>query len=132
MVELMAKIITIDDSAWIRFQIVDCLIEKGHVVIEAEDGQEGFEKIQSTSGIDLIITDFNMPKMNGIEMLEKVNKIEGFKPVPIIMLTTESSAELKSEGKKNNVTGWIVKPFSNEKFINAVESLLSKFSGKKI
>ncbi len=107
----MAKVImTADDAASVR-QMVSFTLEKaGYEVTEAVNGIDALKKITS-SAIDMLITDLNMPAMDGIELIRKVRAIPHVKFIPIIMLTTESQAAKKQEGKNAGATGWIVKPF---------------------
>ena len=120
----MAKVImTVDDAASIRQMVIFTLEEAGYEVKEAVNGLDALRKINS-SAIDMLITDLNMPKMDGIELIRKVRAIPHIKFIPIIMLSTESQVEKKQEGKKAGATGWIVKPFRPEQLVAVVKKVL--------
>ena len=114
---------TVDDSASIRLMVSFTLQENGYNVIEACDGKEALLKIKSAT-FDLIITDLNMPNMNGIELIKSVRSASKFSYIPIIMLTTESQGEKKMEGKAAGATGWIVKPFKPEQLVMVVKKII--------
>ncbi|MBT8763881.1 response regulator [Desulfohalobiaceae bacterium Ax17] len=116
------KIMTVDDSASVRQMVCFTLKGAGYEVLEAKDGQDALAKL--TGPLDLIITDLNMPNMDGIELIRQVRSKPGFKFIPIIMLTTESQTEKKMEGKKAGATGWIVKPFKPEQLLAVVKKVL--------
>jgi two-component system chemotaxis response regulator CheY len=116
----MAKTILIaDDSASIRQLVNFTLRGAGYEVVEAVDGAEAIDKLNG--GIDMIITDLNMPNKDGIELLKQVRKSPVFKFIPVVMLTTESQQEKVMEAKASRVSGWIVKPFTPEKLIETVK-----------
>jgi two-component system, chemotaxis family, chemotaxis protein CheY len=92
-------------------------------VVEAVDGRDGFGKANNGK-FDLIITDLNMPNMDGIQMIAAVRKLPGYAFVPILMLTTESQTEKKEAARKAGATGWIVKPFNGDQLIAAVQKLV--------
>ncbi len=92
-------------------------------MIEAEDGQDALDKLAS-AGIDMLITDLNMPRMDGLELIKQVRAMPQFKFIPIIMLTTESQADMKQKGKAAGATGWIVKPFKPEQLVAVVKKVL--------
>jgi two-component system chemotaxis response regulator CheY len=121
----MAKIVIIDDSISVRAQVRDVLEKAGHEVIESENGDNGFEKLTELVAIDLVITDFNMPGLDGISMLEKVKQTKGSLEFPVFMLTTETGERLKAAGKKVGVMAWITKPFATEKLLAAVGKVLA-------
>ena len=119
----MRRILTVDDSSSVLQMVTFTLRKAGHEVVEAVDGKDGLGK--ATSGkFDLIITDLNMPKMDGIQMITAVRKLPGYSFVPILMLTTESQAEKKDAGRKAGATGWIVKPFNADQLIATVQKLV--------
>lgn len=120
----MAKILMIDDSSAMRQLASLTLKSKGHQVEEAADGKIGLDKASATT-FDLIITDRNMPNMDGIEMTREIRKQASYRFTPILMLTTESDKEKKMEGKQAGVTGWIVKPFNPETLLKTVDKVLS-------
>ncbi len=109
----MANILVIDDSPSMRQFVEMALKVGGHSVESAEDGQAGLNKAKQNS-FDAIITDMNMPIMSGIEFTKEVRKLPDYRFTPVLMLTTESDAGSKSQGKAAGVTGWIVKPFQPE------------------
>lgn len=120
----MAKtILTVDDSASMRSMLEFTLTEAGFSVVSAEDGEDGITKLDGTT-IDMIITDLNMPKMDGIEFIKKARAMSAYKFTPIVMLTTESEAAKKQEGKAAGANGWIVKPFNPDKLIAVVNRVI--------
>lgn len=119
------KILVVDDSPSVRQQVGLALKQAGYDVLEATDGQDGAEKIGADKGISLVICDVNMPRMNGIEMVEKV-KGGGQNPsLNILMLTTEGEPALIQRAKQAGAKGWIVKPFKANLLVAAVEKLLA-------
>jgi two-component system chemotaxis response regulator CheY len=119
----MRQILTVDDSASIRQMVGFTLRNAGYEVTEAVDGQDALSKIGNAK-FDLIITDLNMPNVDGIQLISAVRKLSGFSFVPILMLTTESQAEKKDAGRKAGATGWIVKPFNAEQLVSVVQKLV--------
>jgi len=120
----MAKrIMTVDDSATIRQMLSFTLSDAGYEVIEAIDGKDAFEKLRDNP-VNMVITDLNMPQMDGIELIREVRKDPANRFVPIIMLTTESQEKKKQEGKAAGASGWIVKPFSPEQLLAVVKMVL--------
>jgi two-component system chemotaxis response regulator CheY len=119
----MTKILVVDDSNSIRDMICFTLKRAGYDTVEAKDGMEGLNKAK-TSTFDLVITDVNMPKMDGLTMCGEIRKLPNFRFVPILMLTTESSTDLKMKGKSAGATGWLVKPFNPEKLISTIQRVI--------
>jgi two-component system chemotaxis response regulator CheY len=119
----MKQILSVDDSSSIRQMVTFTLRKAGYEVAEAVDGKDGLTKV-SGAKFDLIITDLNMPNMDGIEMITAVRKVAGYSFIPILMLTTESQAEKKDAGRKAGATGWIVKPFNAEQLVAVVQKLV--------
>lgn len=119
----MASILTVDDSSSVRQMVSFTLRKAGYEVVEAVDGKDGLAKA-SQSKANLIITDLNMPNMDGIEMITAIRTLPGYSFTPILMLTTESQPEKKEAGRKAGATGWIVKPFSPEKLLDVVNKVL--------
>ncbi len=120
----MAKVImTADDSASIRQMVSFTLGQEGYEIVEAEDGKDALGKLNSTK-VDMLITDLNMPNMDGIELIRKARENQQYKFIPIVMLTTESQDSKKQEGKKAGATGWIVKPFKPEQLVSVVKKVL--------
>ena len=115
-------VLSIDDSKSIRDMIDFTLAPHGYRVIGAENGAEGLRKFQSET-VNLVITDLNMPVMNGIEFIREVRKTSRGMGVPIIMLTTESKPEMKDAGKAAGATGWINKPFDSTMLIAVARKL---------
>ncbi|SHM56643.1 two-component system, chemotaxis family, response regulator CheY [Caldanaerovirga acetigignens] len=119
----MAEVLIVDDSATMRLALKTALKQAGHVVHEACDGVEALNKLNEGLKVKAIITDLNMPNMDGVTFIQTVRKLPGFKFVPILMLTTESSMEKKEEGRKVGASGWIVKPFSPEQLLAVLKKL---------
>ncbi len=120
----MAKtILTVDDSATIRQMISFTLKDAGYEVIEAIDGNDALAKLNGSS-MHMLISDVNMPNMNGIELVRQVRANSAYKFIPIIMLTTESQDSKKQEGKMAGATGWIVKPFKPDQLLAVVKKVL--------
>ncbi len=117
------KILIVDDSESIREVVCFTLQKSGHEVQKAVDGQDALKYLDGTP-YDLIITDLHMPIMNGIELIKEVRKMEAYKRVPILFLTTESQREKKLEAKDAGATGWIIKPFVPAKLLAALSKVL--------
>jgi len=115
-------ILTIDDSASVRQMIVLTLSGAGHTVIEAGNGADGYSKAVAQP-VDAILTDLNMPVMNGIEFIKKYRQHPASKGVPITFLTTESDDALKAEAKAAGATGWIVKPFKQDQLVSVIKKV---------
>ena len=119
----MAKtIMVVDDSASIRMVVGIALRGAGYEVIEAKDGQDALNKM-SGQKLHLIISDVNMPIMDGITFVKAVKQMPSYRFTPIIMLTTESDESKKSEGQAAGAKAWVVKPFKPEQMIGAVQKL---------
>jgi two-component system chemotaxis response regulator CheY len=116
-------IMTVDDSASIRQMVTFTLSEAGYAVVEAVDGQDALNKLNGTP-VHMMIVDLNMPKIDGIELIRQVRAQPAYKFIPIIMLTTESQAAKKEQGKAAGATGWIVKPFRPEQLLGVVKKVL--------
>ena len=124
----MAKtILIVDDSSSLRRVVDIALTGAGYEVIQAGDGREALSKLAGLAGrrINLIISDVNMPNMNGIDFVIEVKKDPTYKFVPIIMLTTEGQDEIKDQGRKAGAKAWIVKPFNPTQLLNAVQKLIA-------
>ena len=117
------SILVVDDSKAIRQSLQFVLEQSGYTVAAAVDGIDGLDKVGSQE-FDLIITDINMPNLDGIGFIKRVREMDKAKFVPIIVLTTESQSSIMEEGKKSGATGWIVKPFSNDKLIETVKKVI--------
>jgi len=116
-------IMTVDDSASVRQMVAYTLKEAGYSVVEACDGVDALSKIDGDN-FSLIITDLNMPKMDGITLIKELRVKPKIKFTPILMLTTESQNEKKMEGKTAGATGWIVKPFKPEQLVAVVKKVI--------
>ena len=121
----MTAILTVDDSASIRQAIKIALSGEGYAVTEAVNGQDGLDK-GAAGGFDLIVTDLNMPVMDGLTMIRELRKRPAGAGVPILFLTTESDAEIKAQAKAAGATGWLTKPFDPEQLIRIVKKVLAK------
>ena len=119
----MTKVLVVDDSNSIRDMVSFTLKSAGYDTVEAKDGQDGLSKA-TASGFDLVITDVNMPIMDGITLCQELRKLPAFKFTPILMLTTESSADMKQRGKTAGATGWLVKPFNPEKLLATIKRVV--------
>ena len=116
-------ILTVDDSSTMRQMITFTLQGGDFDVLEAGDGVEALEVAQGKK-LALIITDVNMPRMDGITLVHRLRALPEFKFTPILVLTTESDASMKQKGKEAGATGWIVKPFSPEKLMDTVNKVI--------
>ena len=119
-------ILIVDDSVSMRQMTSIILKNAGYAVEQAADGEEGLSKV--TDDISLIITDYNMPGMNGIELIKKIRAGSTNKAVPILMLTTESEESKKNEGKNAGATGWLTKPFDKEKLLATIRKIMGSVS----
>jgi two-component system, chemotaxis family, chemotaxis protein CheY len=117
------KIMTVDDSASVRQMVCFTLKGAGYEVCEAEDGRDALSKLNG-AGVQMVITDLNMPNMNGLELIKALRAKPEYKFMPIVFLTTESQAEKKTEAKAAGATGWIVKPFKPEQLLAVVKKVL--------
>ncbi|OQX22926.1 MAG: two-component system response regulator [Desulfobacteraceae bacterium IS3] len=115
---------TVDDSASVRQMVSFTLRGAGYEVVEAVDGKDALSKLNNGVRVRLIFADLNMPNMDGIELIRAVRAKPAYKFVPIIMLTTESQASKKQEGKSAGATGWIVKPFKPQQLLAVVKKVL--------
>jgi len=120
----MAKVImTADDSASVRQMVSFTLKQNGYDVVEAVDGRDALSKLSSQK-VDMLITDLNMPNLDGLGLIRGVRAGSLNKFIPIVMLTTESQDSKKGEGKAAGATGWIVKPFKPEQLIAVIKKVL--------
>lgn len=122
---MTAHILTVDDSASIRLTTKIALTGAGYQVTEAVDGMDGLNKAKAGS-FDMIVTDLNMPNMNGLAMIEALRSSPAHTGIPIIFLTTESDADMKSRAKAAGATGWITKPFDPEQLVKIARKVLGK------
>ncbi|MCE5281649.1 MAG: response regulator [Deltaproteobacteria bacterium] len=120
----MGKIImTVDDSASVRQMVGFTLRDAGYEVMEASDGRDALAKLNGKT-VQMVITDLNMPNLDGIGLIKFLRGSAAYKFIPIIMLTTESQTDKKQEGKAAGATGWIVKPFKPDQLLAVVRKVL--------
>ena len=120
----MGKVImAVDDSASVRQMVNFTLQQAGYEVISASDGRDALSKLNGAA-INMVITDLNMPNLDGISLIRQLRAQPQYKFIPIVMLTTESQNEKKLEGKAAGATGWIVKPFKPEQLVAVVKKVL--------
>ncbi len=117
-------ILIVDDAPTMRQMVNFTLKTAGHAVEEAGDGQEALDKVTKGLKPNLVITDLNMPKMDGISLIKALRALPALKFTPILMLTTESMESTKKEGKEAGATGWIVKPFTPEQLLKVVGQVI--------
>ena len=122
---MSASILTVDDSASLRMAIRIALTGAGYAVTEAADGVEGLAKATATR-FDLIVTDLNMPNMDGLQMIRALREQPAQAGVPIIFLTTESDDAMKAQAKAAGATGWLVKPFVPEQLLKVSRKVLGR------
>jgi len=120
----MAQILVVDDSSTVRNELEGFLSQNGIQVTTAADGALGLEALKRDSNIKLIITDINMPNMDGLTMVEKIRNDLGNQTINILVLTTDNDPSLKKRGKAAGVRGWIVKPFNGANVIGPIKKLL--------
>ena len=120
----MKKILTVDESTSMRQMVRATLESAGYGVVEAVDGQEALDFARKES-VDLVISDVNMPRMDGIRLVSELRGLSSYRLTPLLLLTTESSQEKKMEGKKAGATGWIVKPFNPTQLLATLNRLLN-------
>lgn len=119
----MAAILAVDDSASIRQMVRYTLTQAGHQVTEAPDGNQGLAAAQR-QGFSAVITDVNMPGIDGIELVRRLRALPNYRFTPILLLTTESAPEKKQQGKAAGATGWLVKPFEPQKLLATLDRVL--------
>ena len=118
-----ACIMTVDDSASVRQMVAFTLKGAGYEVIEATDGVDALNKAAGAR-VQMVLTDLNMPQMDGITLIRKLRSDSAYRFVPIVMLTTESQADKKQAGRAAGATGWIVKPFKPDQLLSVVKKVL--------
>jgi two-component system chemotaxis response regulator CheY len=119
----MHSILAVDDSASMRQMVSFTLKGAGYNVIEAADGQEALDKARGET-VDLVLTDQNMPRMDGITLVQNLRALATYAATPILILTTESSDEMKAKGRAAGATGWLVKPFDPAKLLDVVRKVI--------
>jgi two-component system chemotaxis response regulator CheY len=122
---MTAKILTVDDSASIRLTTRVTLSNAGYTVTEAVDGMDGLNKLKAGE-FDLVVTDLNMPNMDGLTMIRELRKLPAHTGVPVIFLTTESDGEIKQQAKAAGATGWLTKPFDPESLVKIARKVLGR------
>ncbi len=127
----MAKILIVDDSETLRIELRELLESDKHHVIEAIGGSDGIQKAEESEGVQLIISDYIMPDLDGIAMIRRIKEFERYTKVPVIMLTTESSIKLKTIGKEVGIVVWIVKPIGHARLLSVIDKLLKRFADAK-
>lgn len=116
--------LVVDDSPTMRQMVAFTLTNAGFKVVEAEHGKDAVKKVSAGQKMDIVVTDLNMPEMDGISLIKELRKMAAFKFTPILMLTTESAIENKQAGKEAGATGWIVKPFNPEVMLKIIAKVL--------
>ncbi len=119
----MASILAVDDSTSLRQMVAFTLKSSGYDVVEAVDGQDALEKLRDRS-VDLVLTDQNMPRMDGLTLVRHLRAQPQHQKTPILILTTESSDEMKHAGRAAGATGWLVKPFDPQRLIDVIRKVL--------
>ena len=119
----MHSILAVDDSASMRQMVSFTLKSAGYSVVEAVDGQDAWEKAGSRD-FDLVLTDQNMPRLDGITLIKSLRALPAFAGTPMLILTTESSDDMKSKGKTAGATGWLVKPFDPNKLLEVIKRVI--------
>ncbi len=119
----MPTILAVDDSASMRQMVSFTLKSAGFDVIDAVDGVDALGKAKAEK-VDLVLTDVNMPRMDGIGLIKELRALSNYKFTPILMLTTESGADKKTEGKSAGATGWIVKPFNPDQLLATIKKVI--------
>ncbi len=114
----------VDDSRTMRQMVAFTLTNAGFTVIQAEDGKDAVNKVSAGTKLDIIVTDLNMPEMDGITLIKELRRLTAYKFTPILMLTTESAMDKKKEGKEAGATGWIVKPFNPDTLLKTIAKVL--------
>jgi two-component system, chemotaxis family, chemotaxis protein CheY len=117
------SILAVDDSGSLRQMVVFSLMAAGYKVTEAIDGQDGLEKAKKQV-FDLVLTDQNMPRMDGLSFIRNLRTMTSYEKVPILMLTTESSDEMKAKGRAAGANGWLVKPFDPQRLTEVVKKVI--------
>jgi two-component system chemotaxis response regulator CheY len=117
-------VLVVDDSSTMRQMVAYTLTSAGYQVVEAGNGKEAVGKLNGGAKPALVVTDLNMPEMDGITLIQEIRKMPAFKFTPILMLTTESADDKKKAGQAAGATGWIVKPFNPEQMLKVIQKVL--------
>ncbi len=123
--EMAKTILAVDDSGSLRQMVAFSLTAAGYKVVQAVDGQDGLNKAKDEV-VDLVLTDQNMPIMDGLTLIKNLRGMVSYQKVPILMLTTESSDEMKAKGKAAGANGWLVKPFDPKRLIDVVQKVIGQ------
>ncbi|MEL6126883.1 MAG: response regulator [Pseudomonadota bacterium] len=118
----MTRVLAVDDTRALRNMLTDCLERAGHEVLVASDGQEALEQLRAHAP-DIVITDLNMPRMNGLEFIAAARAEPAGREVPMLLLTTETAQDLKDKAREVKATGWLAKPFDPDQILSLVEQL---------
>src|SRR6201996_1949813 len=121
----MTRILAVDDSPSMRQMVGVTLKSAGYEVLEACDGREALNMAKEQAAVDLVITDVNMPNMDGITLVRELRMLPHYRGVPLLVLTTEASTEKKMAGKAAGATGWVVKPFSPDRLLATIARIVS-------
>jgi two-component system chemotaxis response regulator CheY len=119
------RVLVVDDSASVRQQVGLALKQVGYEVVDGIDGMDGAEKLRKDASIGIVICDINMPRLNGLDMIEQVKSDSRFAKLPIVMLTSEDSPALMERAKKAGAKGWIIKPFRADLLVATVKKLMA-------
>lgn len=122
MAKTVLRVLSVDDSGSIRQMVTFTLKGAGYEVIEAVDGQDALEKAKMNT-VDVVLTDQNMPRMDGLTLIKNLRAMPAYSTVPILMLTTESGEAMKKQGKLAGATGWLVKPFGPQKLLEVMKKV---------
>ena len=120
---MSAKILIVEDSRSMRRIVRAALEQDGHQVAESEDGRQALAALREVTP-ELIITDINMPEVDGISLVREIRRLPAFRFTPVIILTTESGDDVKESGRAAGATGWIVKPFDPDRLRHVVSHVL--------
>lgn len=120
----MSRILAVDDSAAMRQMVQATLTSAGYDVLQAKDGREALD-IAGSQEIDLVITDVNMPQMDGLALVRQLRGLPGYRHTPLLVLTTEATPERRMQGREAGATGWLVKPFNPERLLATVAKVLT-------
>ena len=123
----MTSVLVVDDSISMRMMLADTLKQAWYAVVEASDGRDALAAAQR-SRVNLVVTDVNMPNMDGIELARALRALPDYRSTPILMLTTESGLDKKQQGKVAGATGWIVKPFNPDTLLAAIGKVMEQAS----
>lgn len=118
----MKKVLAVDDSRTLRDMLANCLSSAGHDVVLACDGAEALEALRAYRP-DIVITDLNMPVMDGLDFIEAARADEAGRDVPLLLLTTETARDLKERARKVGATGWLTKPFNEAQVLSLIDQL---------